>query len=233
MARYAEPMPGWNGVRHNFVFLGEAGCGKSELAVNLAFRLAERGDKPVHFFDLDMTKPLFRSRELASPLEEKGVVVHFQSQFMDAPTTVGGPELLLRRDDCYTILDVGGDYMGARSTGQYAPHFRREATGVYYIVNPFRPWSDTTERIDRVLSQILTVTHLRLEDLHLVGNPNVGADTAPEEFLRGREMLRETVSPYKEIEFYCAAGPLAAEVAPLIPEAVFPMELYFQYPWNA
>ena len=95
----AEPMPGWNGRRHNFVFLGEAGCGKSEIAVNLALRLAALGEKPVHFFDLDMTKPLFRSREVAEELEKRGVSVHFEEQFMDAPTTVGGPELLLRRDD--------------------------------------------------------------------------------------------------------------------------------------
>jgi hypothetical protein len=215
----------------NFVFIGEAGCGKSEIAVNLALHLLDRG-RPVHLFDLDTTKPLFRTRDQAAWLERRGIHVHFEQQLADAPTMGGGVRLSLRDEDAFTILDVGGDYMGARSTGQYAPHFRREATGVYYIVNPFRPWSDTTERIDRVLSQILTVTHLRLEDLQLVGNPNVGADTAPEEFLRGREMLRETVSPYKEIEFYCAAGPLAAEVAPLIPEAVFPMELYFQYPWN-
>ena len=84
---------------HNFVFLGEAGCGKSEVAVNLALALAETAQKDVHFFDLDMTKPLFRSRELAGDLEKMGISVHFQEQFMDAPTAVGGPELYLRRGD--------------------------------------------------------------------------------------------------------------------------------------
>ena len=46
----------------NYVLLGEAGCGKSELAINLARRLLDTG-KPVDLFDLDMTKPLFRTRE--------------------------------------------------------------------------------------------------------------------------------------------------------------------------
>ena len=41
----------------NVVFLGEAGSGKSELALNFAQALAELGGKPVHFFDLDMTSP--------------------------------------------------------------------------------------------------------------------------------------------------------------------------------
>ena len=59
----------------NVVFLGEAGSGKSELALNFAQALAELGGKPVHFFDLDMTKPLFRSRDRREALEALGVEV--------------------------------------------------------------------------------------------------------------------------------------------------------------
>ena len=50
----------------NFVFVGEAGSGKSEVAMTFARKLAERSPLPVHFFDLDMTKPLFRSRDAAA-----------------------------------------------------------------------------------------------------------------------------------------------------------------------
>ena len=63
----------------SFVLLGEAGCGKTELAVNLAVRLLPFG-RPVHLFDLDMTKPLFRTRELAETLVRSGVHVHFENQ---------------------------------------------------------------------------------------------------------------------------------------------------------
>lgn len=219
-------------TKKNFIFLGEAGCGKSEIAVNLAFQLAARGEKTVHFFDLDMTKPLFRSREMARPLTEKGIEVHFEEQFMDAPTTVGGPDLILRREDCFAVLDVGGDYIGARSIGQYAALLRRPSTAVFYVMNPFRPWSDTIERIDIVLSDILTVSHLSIEELHLVGNPNLGDETTPETFMEGYKMLNETVAPYKALDFYCAEASVAKAVADRIPEPVFPMELYFQYPWR-
>ena len=216
----------------NFVFLGEAGCGKSEIAVNLALALAEAGGKEVHFFDLDMTKPLFRSREMAEPLSKKGIVVHFEEQFMDAPTTVGGPEVYLRRRDCFTVLDVGGDYIGARSVGQYAALFRQPSTGVYYILNPYRPWADTVNRIDIVLSDILTVTHLTLEDLRLIGNPNLGPDTALEDFLAGRRMLEETVAPYKPLAFYCAENAVASKAAGLIPEKIMGLDLFITYPWS-
>ena len=55
----------------NFVFLGEAGSGKSEIAINLAFDLARKCNRKIHFFDMDMTKPLFRSRDLSEELKEQ------------------------------------------------------------------------------------------------------------------------------------------------------------------
>ena len=104
------------GRYRNFVLLGEGGCGKSELAINLARYLLPLG-KDVHLFDMDMTKPLFRTREQAAELEKLGVQVHFEQQFADAPTQVGGVSLRLRDGNCYAILDVGGDHIGARAIG--------------------------------------------------------------------------------------------------------------------
>ena len=85
MARYV-PDP----AQRVTVFLGEAGCGKSELAVQWALTAAERR-RDVHFFDLDQTKPLLRSRDAAALLEGAGVTVHFEQQCADAPTQGGGP----------------------------------------------------------------------------------------------------------------------------------------------
>ena len=101
-----------------------------------------------------MTKPLFRTRDLAAKLEGSGICLHFQEQFADAPTTAGGVRRALM-EPCCTILDVGGDYIGARAVGAYAPLLRREDTAVYYVINPFRPWSTTLERLDGVFGQIL------------------------------------------------------------------------------
>ncbi len=69
----------------NFIFIGGAGSGKSEIALNFAAMLARKKTKPVHFFDLDMTKPSFRSRDAREELEKEGVIFHFEEQFMDAP----------------------------------------------------------------------------------------------------------------------------------------------------
>ena len=42
--------------KKNFVFIGEAGSGKSEIAINFAINFTKIQDRPVHFFDMDQTK---------------------------------------------------------------------------------------------------------------------------------------------------------------------------------
>ena len=222
------PLPDWDGKAHNFVFLGGAGSGKSEIAVNAALRLAQSGGRPVRFFDLDMTKPLFRSRALAGQLEEAGVIVRYEEQFMDAPVTVGGPDVCLRSSECLCVLDVGGDGAGARSVGQYAPLLRSDSTAVYYVINPYRPWSDTSVHIDAVLSEVLAAARLSIENLRLVGNPNLGSETTREEFQEGCRMLSETVAPYRPIAFVCARSGLGGSA----PWPVLELTPLLSYPWN-
>ena len=216
---------------HSFAFLGEAGCGKSEIALNLALSLAAEGEKPVHFFDLDMTKPLFRSRDQAAFLEECGVTVHFEEQFYDAPTAAGGVETLLRDESCYTVLDIGGDSVGARAVGGFAPWLNRPDTAVWYVINPYRPWSTDIEHIDRVLGQVLGVSHVRLDRLRVIGNPNLGPDTTAQEVLDGAAKLREMLSPYKEIDFYTVKEDLASELEARFPGDVLPIRLLLTYEW--
>ena len=216
---------------NNFVFLGGAGSGKSELSINFALRLAGEQEKPVHFFDLDMTKPLFRSRDQARVFEKSGVVCHFEEQFMDAPTQAGGVSPLLRDPNACTVLDVGGDYIGARAVGWYAALLNRPDTAVLYVLNAYRPWMETIEQIDETLGKILGVSHVRLDQLHLVSNPNTGPDTTAQEFLEGHRRVKELVEPYRPIRFACASEELCAELSGQVDLPVFPLHLYFSEPW--
>ena len=204
--------------RHsNSIFLGEAGCGKSELAVHLALELARQGQE-VHFFDLDQTKPLMRSRDAEGLLEKAGVTVHFQQQYADAPTQVGGLIPLLLDEKKAVILDVGGNDTGAKLIGGYA-HLLKTAD-VWFVVNPYRPWSATTEHIDGTLSAILRASRLKMPRFLL--NPNLGGGTTLEEYLFGIKLGLELLSPYVAVEAAAVPAPLyeqaKAETAlPLIP----------------
>lgn len=220
-----------NGPQHNFVFLGEAGSGKSETAINFAKMLTRSVQRPVHFFDLDMTKPLFRSRDAGAELEQAGVTIHYQEQFMDAPTLVGGVTPLLRDENCFAILDVGGDYIGARSIGGFAPQLNQMSACVFYVINAYRPWSDTIEHIDGTLGKILGVSHVKLAQLILVANPNNGATTTLDEVIQGYRHTEELVSAYFPLSFACVREELAEETAKALPVPVFPLRLALTYPW--
>ena len=217
--------------KKNFVFVGEAGSGKSEIAVNFAFYLKTYTEKEVHFFDMDMTKPLYRSRDVGAGMEDAEIAVHYEEQFADAPTAVGGVKKRLQDEKCYVVMDVGGDYIGARSIGAYASGLNAEETIVYYVMNAFRPWSSQLWHVDRTLGAILNVSHIRLEQVHMISNPNMGAGTTKEEFFEGNCRMKEMIAPYKPIDFACVRKELYPEIKDACAIPVLPIRLYLTYDW--
>lgn len=215
----------------NFIFLGEAGCGKSEVATSFAVALAALNEKKVHFFDMDMTKPLFRSRDVRERLEEKGIAFHYQAQFMDAPTLVGGVSVEFRDPNSYVVMDVGGDYIGARAIGGYSELLNRDDSLPFYVINSYRPWSDTIDHIDETLGKIIGMSHVELGKLRMVSNPNNGLTTTKEEFLEGHKHIVETLKPYAEVQFACVRDGLYDAVVDQIDVPVFPVELRLTYEW--
>lgn len=219
------------GDHKNFIFVGEAGSGKSEISLNFAKWLQDLGERPVHFFDMDMTKPLFRSRDVVEEIEAMGITFHYEEQFMDAPTQVGGVNQLLKDDSCYVVMDVGGDYIGARSIGGYAPRVNKLDTIVYYVLNAYRPWSYDIDHIDETLGKILGVSHIDIGKLHMVNNPNNGITTTKKEFLEGCRKMSEMVNPYIAVDFACVQESLYEEVQEYSEVPLMPIHLYLTYEW--
>ena len=218
--------------KNNFVFLGEAGCGKSEIALNFAAYLQGVSDKAVHFFDMDMTKTLFRSRDVDQRNGLFGVEFHYEEQFMDAPTLVGGVRRLLRDDGSLVVMDVGGDDIGARSIGGIMAGLDRRNTEIFYVLNAYRPWSRDIEHIDRVLGQILAVSHIGVDEIRLINNPNLGAGTSVADIVEGAGRMKVMTSPYKPIAFTCVKEELCGEAAHYIEDELFPLHLFLTYPWE-
>lgn len=199
----------------NFVFIGEAGCGKSELALNLAKDLAakiaagEIDATGVDLFDCDQTKPLFRSRDLEEEMAAAGVTVHYQDQHLDSPQAVGGIGPSMADDRRFTILDVGGDKNGAIMIGGYSGWTNNEATTAIYVVNPYRPWSKDIYAIDATLTSVLAASHIR--SYHILANPNLGHDTTAAEWLEGVQKAHEMLDPYTKIEALAVSKEIARE----------------------
>lgn len=172
-----------------FIFLGEAGSGKSEIAVNLALGLADIGKK-VRFFDMDQTKPLFRSREAAALLRKNGVVIDDCSQILDAPIIPAGVFNKICEPDSFIILDVGGNATGARNLGQFAEAWNKKVAA-YLVINVYRPFSSNPQDMLETIDSIVSAA--RLERAGVISNPNFGEETTTDDVLAGHKQLEATL----------------------------------------
>ena len=125
---------------------GNYGSGKTELAVNLALRLAASGRR-VQIADLDIVNPYFRCREARSRMERGGirVVVPPGAQaFADLPIVLPEIRGMLRPPaGTISIFDVGGDDAGARALASFRPNVTEGAYELWQVINARRPFTDT------------------------------------------------------------------------------------------
>lgn len=215
--------------KKNFLFIGEAGSGKTEIVLNVAAWLAEHGDgSKVDVFDMDQTKPLFRSRDMEEQFAEKGVEIHYQVQYLDAPTRVGGIEVSLMSDN-YTIMDIGGGEQAARAAGTVAHILKRTNSVPVYIINPYRPWTKNIESLDLTMGTILRA--VRLDRIYLLGNPNVGYTTEASEFMEGLDRIDDLLKDFTKVSSACVRRELYDQVKDETDKDVFPLDLYMTYSW--
>jgi len=214
--------------KKNFVFIGEAGSGKSEIALNIAHKLANMSDRKVDLFDLDQTKPLYRSRDMQADFEGKGVSIHYQDQYLDAPVMVGGVRVSLVSDN-YTLLDIGGGHQAAKFAGAYSDLLSKDDSVPVYIVNPYRPWTKSVDAIDATMKHILG--SMRLDHIYLLGNPNLGYSTNVNEFMEGLEKIDELFDGYTDVNSLCVNRGIYDDVSKLTDKNLIPIDLFLTYSW--
>ena len=196
--------------KKNFLFIGEAGSGKSEIVLNVAAKLARETGKKVDLFDMDQTKPLYRSRDMAEDFKELGVDIHYQDQFLDAPTAVSGVATSLMADH-YTLMDIGGGSPAARMAGAYAHILKNE------------------DSIDGTMSSILKAVNL--DHIYMLGNPNLGYHTSAQDFLEGLEKMDSLLEGITTINSACVKKDVYEEVKGETDRYLLPIELYLTYEW--
>ncbi|MGD9403525.1 MAG: hypothetical protein PVH95_00090 [Anaerolineae bacterium] len=185
------------------IVTGRFGSGKSETAINYALLLAQRmsgerqrGGNQSHkatgaiLIDLDIVTPYFRSRETADRLQDLGVRVVAPAligQHLDTPAIT--PEILGAIEQPYlpVVLDVGGDKQGARALGQYSAVISRKGYAMHFVVNPYRPFTDTLEGLRGSIAEIEASARLQVSSL--VSNPNLIGATTLEQIVEGHAKI--------------------------------------------
>ena len=214
--------------KKNFVFIGEAGSGKSEIVLNVAAKLAESTGKPVDLFDLDQTKPLYRSRDMQEDFAKRGVTIHYQDQYLDAPVMVGGVRASLVSDN-YTLLDIGGGHQAAKFAGAYSDLLSKDDSAPVYIVNPYRPWTKSVDAIDATMKHILG--SMRLDHIYILSNPNLGYATTADEFKEGIKRIDELFDGYTHVNSACVRKDIYEEAKERTEKKLVPIDLFLTYSW--
>lgn len=217
--------------RRKIVFIGESGSGKSEVAINFAVELKRETDREIHFFDMDQTKPLFRSRDIASQISREGVIFHSNSNesIEDVAAIPSGVIKALTEEDNYVILDIGGNAQGARMIGQFTQYLNRENCVVFFLINPYRLWSRDLPNIEETIKIITSAS--RTVKIEIISNPNFGMATTSEDVIIGNQKLKEMLNGLFPISFVCALEHLCPELEGRITDSLVPMKIYILYPW--
>ena len=176
-----------------FVLIGNYGSGKSELALNFAFKAAETGK--TELIDLDMVNTYFRLTERGKMVSQKEIRLVSPNFACSGIETLSLPAevasaFALNWDT--VVFDVGGDAVGSTALGRYHADFMELAPDqleVLNVVNIRRPLAGTVEKIIKLQEEMQI--HSRLKITGMINNTNLQTMTRPDELRDGYEMLKE------------------------------------------
>ena len=174
------------------ILVGHFGSGKSEIVLNLAFGMRERG-REVSVVDLDVVKPYFRCREAREELKANGIrLVAPEGEYAhaDLPIILPAVRHLLQHGNGTVLMDVGGDPVGARALGSLADAVDLERTQHLLVLNFHRPYTETVDDAVEMVRGIEAAA--RLPVTGLVSNTHLIMETTPEIVLDGLRMAEET-----------------------------------------
>lgn len=171
------------------VITGHYGSGKTNIAVNLAIDLAEKGEH-VCVVDLDIVNPYFRTADFEELFKSRGIRLaapRFANTNLDIPSLCIDMEALL--DNYRVILDVGGDDSGALALGQYAALLSARGCDMLYVVNKYRFLTHTPYEAVELLRDIEQASGIKATGI--VNCSNLGESTSAKDVESSRDFAEQ------------------------------------------
>ena len=174
------------------LFAGHYGSGKTNIAVNYAIHLKDKG-YPVVIADLDIVNPYFRTKDSENELKEKGIELlcsPYAGSNLDIPALPQEMYRAVQDKNTYAVMDIGGDDAGAVALGRFAPFIKEEDNfEMIFVVNFFRPLTRTADEALEIMREVEAASHL--EFTAIVNNSNLGEDTTAEDILSTESELKK------------------------------------------
>ncbi|MDO4487966.1 MAG: hypothetical protein Q4B67_02585 [Eubacteriales bacterium] len=214
------------------LFAGHYGSGKTNIAVNYAFRLRDEG-KRVIVADLDIVNPYFRTKDSKEDFERAGIEFissAYANSNVDLPALPAEIYRSVEDKSCYSCIDIGGDDRGALALGRLIPYLKEEDNyEKFFVVNFFRPLTRDAKAALEVMKEIEAADHLQFTAI--INNSNLGEETEAQD-------IADSVKKVRELEklsglpcvMTTVEERLADKVKELVPEEnIFGLRLQFKY----
>lgn len=184
------------------LFAGHYGSGKTNIALNWAYRLRDEG-RAVTVADLDIVNPYFRTKDAEDDLARRGIgliVSEYANSNVDLPALPSQIYSLVDDRSTYGVLDIGGDDRGALALGRWVPSIIAEDDyDMLFVVNKARPLTRTVEDTLEVYAEVEAACGLPFTGI--VNNTNLGPETTAQTVLASMEyaesVARATGLPLK------------------------------------
>lgn len=166
------------------LFAGHYGSGKTNIAVNYAFKLRQQGLE-VAVADLDIVNPYFRTKDSEKELKEAGIRLicsEFASSNVDLPSLPQDIYSVIDDRSEYAVMDIGGDDRGAYALGRYSESIVRENDyEMYLVINMYRPLTRDAYSTLEVMNEIEKAASMKFTAI--INNSNLGEETTSQDVL--------------------------------------------------
>ncbi len=215
------------------VIVGNYGSGKTEVAINLALACRPKADA-VRVVDLDLVNPYFRTREARALLAGHQIeLILPPATYLHADLPILSPAVAgaIRGAGHLTILDVGGDDVGATVLASLADAFRGQTIQMLQVVNPHRPNTDSVPGCLAMRAEIEAAA--KMEVTGWIGNAHLMEATTPQTVWDGYEFVAELSSASGlPLAFITAPGALIGALSDRpINCPVLPIQRQLVPPW--
>lgn len=174
------------------IFAGHYGSGKTNIAINYAFKLKEHSPN-VAIADLDIVNPYFRTKDAEGILEDNGIKLissPYANSNVDTPALPAETYSIIHDKSISAVIDVGGDDRGALALGRYADAIVSENDyEMLFVVNKYRYLTKTADETIEVMREIEEAGKVKFTGI--VNNSNLGEETTLEDVLESMEYANE------------------------------------------
>jgi len=175
------------------IFVGTAGSGKSEIALNLALELSDF--LPINLIDADIVNFYYNIRNIHHIVDGKGIkfiTTHFEDKGIDLPILAGDVASALASENSVSIIDVGGDELGSVVLGQFRDIIRQKGSNLFYVANIYRPENSNIDLMLENIEQIEEVIGIRINGI--INNSHLLEKTKKQEVIDSLKLVQEVAN---------------------------------------